>query len=307
MKLRCATMKVTSQCNRKCEFCYENQDNRKELSKNQIKYIIRFLKDNGCRTLMISGGEPLLRKDIYEIIEYASTCKVKTKLATNGTLLNCHVATRLKESGLDEIYISVGDMQDSKRIDDFYQSLKSYIHLRDGDFKIGVNVITSKTFIDNINVHLNRLIKADIKTVFLIPPKPGNNNNWYRKECISSLYYIKLCKNILEWLDLIEISTDCAFWFLKKEIDVVKHAKLMDNYCCPAAKSSFVINKEGFIYPCAYFESENYCAGNILNYKDILPIFKSHGFQNFRIVCRSTDTLFTPCISYRENDESCIM
>ncbi|GKX30414.1 heme d1 biosynthesis radical SAM protein NirJ2 [Vallitalea longa] len=307
MKLRCATMKVTSRCNLRCEFCYEKQDNRKELSKDQIKHIIKFLKDNGCRTLMISGGEPLLRKDIYEIIEYASSNKIKTKLATNGTLLNCSVANRLKESGLDDIYISVGDMQDSDRLNNFYQTLKSYIHLSDSDFKIGVNVITSKTFINNINQHFNKIINAGIKTIFLIPPKPGNNVNWYRKECISSLYYIKLCKNILDWLDLIEISTDCAFWFLKKEIDIIKHDKLMDNYNCPAADSSFVINKEGLIYPCAYFELENYCAGNILNYNNVLSIFDSPGFQNFKIVCKSAESLFTPCISCKEDYESCIM
>ncbi len=57
--------------------------------------------------LVLSGGEPLLRPDVYELVEYASSLGLRVALASNGTLIDLEVARKLKQAGLDELAISI--------------------------------------------------------------------------------------------------------------------------------------------------------------------------------------------------------
>lgn len=82
---------VTGSCNLKCKHCQANMFlNRKEdeLSTEQWKNIIEQLAKAGCITISILGGEPFLRKDIFELLTYMSSLGIRTTVTTNGTLLN---------------------------------------------------------------------------------------------------------------------------------------------------------------------------------------------------------------------------
>ncbi len=100
---------ITSKCNHDCMYCYNvwkhpslKYPAREELSTEQIKKIISKLKkQTKIKYLAISGGEPLLRKDTPEIIEFCSENNIEANLLTNGSLLNeenCRKCVQAKTS-----------------------------------------------------------------------------------------------------------------------------------------------------------------------------------------------------------------
>lgn len=101
---------VTYSCNLSCRHCYlPSGMEASELSTEEGHRLIEDARSlfGSAGQVVFSGGEPLLRKDIYELIEHASQLGMRTALATNGTLLSTTVAERLRESGLDEVAVSI--------------------------------------------------------------------------------------------------------------------------------------------------------------------------------------------------------
>lgn len=81
---------VTNRCNCKCKYCYAsfyNRDITEGMSVEQIKKLILDLHKNGCQRISFSGGEPLLQKDIGEIVDYANSLGMNTALNSNGILV----------------------------------------------------------------------------------------------------------------------------------------------------------------------------------------------------------------------------
>lgn len=110
----------TSACNLKCVHCYERADKPMpdELKTEEAFELIDHLVDAGVVILAFSGGEPLLRKDFFEVLRYANKNGLYTSLATNGTLITSRVAKKLKKRGINYVEISLHGV-DAKTHDDF--------------------------------------------------------------------------------------------------------------------------------------------------------------------------------------------
>jgi len=80
-------LSVTDRCNSRCAYCNIPQRGRKELSYAQIRALLNELGSLGCQRLGLWGGEPLIREDIKEIIDYAKSKGLFVTLDTNGYLL----------------------------------------------------------------------------------------------------------------------------------------------------------------------------------------------------------------------------
>jgi MoaA/NifB/PqqE/SkfB family radical SAM enzyme len=81
---------LTNRCNLYCKHCYSsaNQETEGELSLEEIESIAEDLAREDVRFAILSGGEPLLRKDIYDISRILKDRGIKTYLSTNGLLIN---------------------------------------------------------------------------------------------------------------------------------------------------------------------------------------------------------------------------
>jgi radical SAM family uncharacterized protein len=86
--------KLTYNCNLKCKMCPFWKRSTTDLSLENEKIILRRIYDSGVCGIAFEGGEPLLRKDLVEILEYSRSLPLQTSLITNGILL---------ESKIDEI------------------------------------------------------------------------------------------------------------------------------------------------------------------------------------------------------------
>lgn len=96
------SLEVTQRCNLRCQHCYIPPDSRakrnsNELSLSEIQRILDEVTDAGCLWLLLTGGEPLLRKDLLDIYTYARRKGLIVTLFTNGTLVSPRIADYLTE------------------------------------------------------------------------------------------------------------------------------------------------------------------------------------------------------------------
>ena len=81
---------TTRTCNLRCVHCYTDSDNRKydgELTTDEAVKLIDELSDFGIPSLLFSGGEPFMRKDLFTLLEYAAKKNVRPVFSTYGTFI----------------------------------------------------------------------------------------------------------------------------------------------------------------------------------------------------------------------------
>lgn len=107
-------MAVTSKCNLSCIYCHKEGEVNpgKELSVEEIRRISEAFYQLGIKKLKITGGEPLLRKDIVDIVQSFPPFK-EISMTTNGVLL-ADIADELKEAGLNRVNISLDTLDAEK-------------------------------------------------------------------------------------------------------------------------------------------------------------------------------------------------
>jgi radical SAM protein with 4Fe4S-binding SPASM domain len=102
---------LTNRCNLACSHCYINAHpgakRDDELSTAEMKAVIDDLAAMGTPLILLSGGEPLVRNDFWEIAEYIQGKGMKSALSTNGTLIDPAVALRLRNSGVEYVGVSL--------------------------------------------------------------------------------------------------------------------------------------------------------------------------------------------------------
>ncbi|NRY62942.1 putative heme d1 biosynthesis radical SAM protein NirJ1 [Clostridium beijerinckii] len=100
----------TKTCNLKCKHCYASSDNKRyddELTLDESKKFIDDLKEFNVPALLFSGGEPLMKENILELLDYASQRKIRSTISTNGTLLDKEVCKSLKKINLGYVGVSL--------------------------------------------------------------------------------------------------------------------------------------------------------------------------------------------------------
>lgn len=109
--LRIVFWETTAGCNLECRHCRRLELSKTltqdELTTAEAKTLIQSLAELGKPVLVLSGGEPLLRNDIFELSNFASTKGLPVALATNGTLINSIVAEKIKASGIQRVAVSL--------------------------------------------------------------------------------------------------------------------------------------------------------------------------------------------------------
>jgi Fe-coproporphyrin III synthase len=101
---------ATNRCNLRCQHCYinaEDQSYENEITTEEAKIFIQDLADSQVPVLLFSGGEPLMRKDLFELIQLASTKGLRPVLSTNGTLITPQVAQQLRDAGIMYVGVSI--------------------------------------------------------------------------------------------------------------------------------------------------------------------------------------------------------
>ena len=100
----------TSRCNLRCLHCYSSSEASRdsgELTTAQAKQLLPQLAELRCPVVLFSGGEPLLRDDLFELLAEAKQLGLRSVISTNGTLLDSATAEKLAEQGVSYVGISI--------------------------------------------------------------------------------------------------------------------------------------------------------------------------------------------------------
>jgi 12,18-didecarboxysiroheme deacetylase len=149
---------ITRRCNLKCLHCYAHAKNipfDNELTTMEGKKLIDDLAGFGVPVLLISGGEPLIRKDLPELAAYAVGKGMRAVISTNGTLITPQMAGTLKEIGLSYVGISLDGMEE---INDrfrgvkgaFRSALKGIENCKKAGIKVGLRFTINKINVGEI-------------------------------------------------------------------------------------------------------------------------------------------------------------
>jgi cyclic pyranopterin phosphate synthase len=106
---------LTQQCDFNCFFCHQEgeHDSGKELSPSEIEQIAQIASEQGIKHIKLTGGEPLVRKDIVEIVKRIKPYVEEVSMTTNASKLS-ELACKLKEVGLARVNVSLHTFQPSK-------------------------------------------------------------------------------------------------------------------------------------------------------------------------------------------------
>jgi MoaA/NifB/PqqE/SkfB family radical SAM enzyme len=104
---------ATNACNARCVHCSTAAAKRLpgELTTAEAMGMFEKLTSLGVFDVAVSGGEPLARGDIFEILEYAAGLRIRLGLGSNGSPVTPHVVRRLKDVGLDRLQISIDGLE----------------------------------------------------------------------------------------------------------------------------------------------------------------------------------------------------
>ena len=133
-------------CNLTCKHCYAlsaDHDYEGELSTEEAFGVLNDLKAFRVPMVILSGGEPLLRSDLFEIAAHAKALGLPVGLSTNGTLIDADLARRIARAEFDYVGISLDGLAEThdrfRRLQGaFDRSLAAFRHLRDLGVKTGV-------------------------------------------------------------------------------------------------------------------------------------------------------------------------
>ena len=137
---------LVRRCNLACMLCYSisaDVDFPGELSTSEVLSVMHDLKLSGVPALVLSGGDPLLRRDLFEIAARAKAMGFYTALSTNGTLIDVPLAMRIRDTGFDYVGISLDGLEEThdrfrRRKGAFEKSRGALRLLRDMGVKVGV-------------------------------------------------------------------------------------------------------------------------------------------------------------------------
>lgn len=277
---------TTSACNLKCRHCRASATGDRpsnELTLGQSRELLRAIADFAKPVIVLSGGEPLVRPDIYDIASCGTRLGLRMVLATNGTMLDKSSAKDIKAAGIQRVSVSI-DGADAACHDAFrgvagaFDSAFSGIeHLKSVDMPFQINTSITRANIKQLPQILDMAISGGACALHLFMLVPtGCGKEIPEDEMISADEY----ESVLNWIydssksAPINLKATCAphyFRVVKQRGKVESgewrakghegHPLTAETKGCLAGSAVCFVSYKGDVYPCGYFPVS---AGNVL-------------------------------------------
>ena len=199
-------LSITDVCNFKCGYCLPNgyqkdkSDNRTFLSLEEVQRLAKGLSQLGISKIRLTGGEPTVRKDFFDIVKILKQNSgiKKTVITTNGYKLN-QLAEQIVESGLDGINISIDSLDKNKfhqitghdRLDEILRGIEKLQKLNFKKIKINAVLLKGLNNSDkDFNEWANFLKSNEVDFRYIELMQTGDNLDYFKKYHISSKVFI---------------------------------------------------------------------------------------------------------------------
>lgn len=258
---------VTRECNLKCKHCYSDALEGRaadELSTEEAKRVLDEVAGWGVKLLILDGGEPLCRKDFFDLISYASSKGLRVVIGSNGTLIDYETAIKLRKSGVQAVAISIDGAQ--RETHDQFRGVE-------GSFNKameGVKACREAGLPFQFNVVIRRSVLKEISDIIQMAVNAGANAIEFfdlvavkrvKERCPEELLSVDERMRVMEWLA--EAQRDCP---------IIIRVPACPMYPLLLKSKNIQPTKfpESLIYRIPYYEKG--CAAGIPNgYLTILP------------------------------------
>jgi MoaA/NifB/PqqE/SkfB family radical SAM enzyme len=221
-----ASFKITHKCGLKCSFCNVWQEKTPDLSKEEVFKVLDNIANSSIIVLSLEGGDPLIRKDLGEILEYAFQKPFYLFFTTNGHLLD---KRPMEEYGknIDYLHISIDEGHDNLSFFDRLEKFQSY------GPEICVQIVVTKDTLSALEEKVKRVHEVNARTVVMPACHLDGTDDFYPKPEDFRKEIIRLKKKYLN-----TITTPTGF---------------LENINKPngCSTSSVIIDSDGgLFYPC---------------------------------------------------------
>ncbi|WP_318582478.1 GTP 3',8-cyclase MoaA [Bacillus paranthracis] len=266
---------VTDRCNFRCRYCmpeeifgpdYSFLSNDKILSFNEIERITRIFVSLGVRKLRITGGEPLLRRGLPQLIERLNKIDgvEDIGLTTNGSLLK-KFAPDLYKAGLSRVTVSLDSLEEERF---FYLNgnrskvqrvLEGIQAAAEVGMKIKINMVVQKGKNEQDILQMAQYFKENKHILrFIEYMDVGNYNGWDLKEVVSKQEIVDTIHQVMP-LERIEanyageVATRYRYIGSDEEIGII--SSVTDSFCSSCTRAR--ISAEGKLYTCLFASKGN--------------------------------------------------
>lgn len=255
---------VTQKCNLNCFYCHkegENHDSRIEMTPEEIERIVEVVASFSIREVKLTGGEPLLRSDILEIVERVSSVPgvKEVSMTTNGTLLS-KLAKQLKDAGLKRVNVSLDTLEP-----DTYKS------------------ITDTNAINNVIEGIHEAVNVGLHPVKMNSVLLRGLND---KELWKILEFSKKNGLVLQLIELEEICEDK--FYHKYHLDLTE----TENWLKEKAKKVFVRSMH---------HRRKYFLPDDLEVEVVKPMHNTEFCKHCSRIRVTSDGKFKPCLFRQDN------
>lgn len=281
---------ITSRCNLSCRHCYNSSGSGSSLHPQELLTIADKLSHSGIFLVTLSGGEPLMEPEIWNIISRFKHEKKYVQLISNGTLITERVAQRVKDAGCDSVQISIDGLEEThdyqrQKKGSFAKSVEGIRNLVKEGVPVAVNTLVSQRNLSEIPYLLEKMVEwgvTQFRTSRLILMGRGDA---LEREILTPTQTKSLMEFLLEQRrshkNTLDIVPDECMSFLGRKIEEYN----LSWYGCPAARTECGVDSSGEVYPCIFLSHDEFAMGNLLH-DNFDAIWHSEAAEHFRKIER---------------------
>jgi len=259
----CLTWELTYACNLACTHCLSSSGRRdpQELSTDEAKTLIDEIAAMQIFYINIGGGEPMMRRDFFELIEHAVDRRVGVKFSTNGTRIDKAAARRLSATDYLDIQVSIdgADASTNDRVrgpGSYGAARRAMDNLRDANFgEFKVSVVMTRDSVEQLDEfeELSRSYGAQLRLTRLRPSGRG-------VDVWNELHpTLEQNRRLYRWLlERPDVLTGDSFFHLS-----ALGAPLDGLNLCGAGRVVCLIDPVGDVYACPFVIHDEFRAGNV--------------------------------------------
>lgn len=277
---RVLAWETTGACNLKCKHCRGSSTedvSEGELSTEEAKKLLDDIRETGTPIIILSGGEPLMREDIFEIARYGTDLGFRMTLATNGVPVTEEVARKIKDAGIQRVSVSLDGREPTHNAfrmipNCFAASMKGIENLKKAGVEFQINTTISKFNlheIEDVHTFTKEIGAAAHHFFFLVPTGRGAELTEFEITPEEYESALELLHDLARKTDL-QIRPTCAPHYFrilrqraKKEgIEITPKTHGLDAMTkgCLGGISFGFISRNGDVNPCGYLPVS---AGNV--------------------------------------------
>jgi len=267
---------VTGRCNLRCIHCHANQNSgQSDLSTDEAKRLIDGIRAvDEFRMLVYTGGEPLVREDLFELLEYSHRQGFINVIATNGTLITDEMARDLKRIGVAEIAVSLDGscprVHDRIRSDGaFARALRGIEAVRHAGLTLQINTTAMRYNFDDLE-NIIDLADANRATIILMYQlvgvgRGGGIGDATLDRDLNAQLLERLARKQRRTTVMVEPVAGPQYWaYLLQEAGLKSdrwlHRAERFFHGCAAGRGFVYIKANGEVWPCPFIEIN---AGNV--------------------------------------------